>query len=368
MLELMKSLKKRILCFGVIILLEYILWNTSSIIRDHRFMKNVKNYSELLDINNHTMSVNIKGESDEKNESTIIILPGFGSASPIIEFQPLAEALSDKYKIITIEPFGYGMSDGTGDERSLRNIVNELHCCIEELHIDKYYLMAHSIGGLYSLYWANKYPEEVLGFIGIDISVPGMENYSSYPLNMSVGQAAKYSTSLLKIFDTIGLTRVLITFNYLDLFYRYNIINIDEYYQYTEEQMKILKILSISRRNNKTLMKEGEYIDKNLKKLRNKKFPSNIPVLNFISSENVEIDPYWETLHYNVMEDFKYNKVIILQGQHYLHLDNKEIMSNKIKEWISFINDDKKLNNQSIILQKEKDILMNITLNSLKEE
>jgi len=364
----MKSMKKRILCFGIIILLEYVLWNTTSIIRDHRYIRNVKNYSELLDIKNHTMSVNIKGESNENNESTIIILPGFGSASPIIEFQPLAEILSDQYKIITIEPFGYGMSDGIGEDRSLKNIVNELHSCIEELHIDKYYLMAHSIGGLYSLYWANKYPEEVLGFIGIDISVPGMEENSSYPLNMSIGQAAKYSTSLLRMFDTFGLTRLLITFNYLDLFYRYNIINIDEYYPYTEEEMRILKILSISRRNNKTLMKEGEWLDKNIKRLRNKKFPSNIPILNFISSDNVESDPYWETLHYDVMNDFKYNEVIVLKGQHYLHLDNKEIMSNKIKEWISFINDDKKYYNQSIILQKEKDILMDLTLNGLKEK
>ena len=71
-----------------------------------------------------------------------------------------------------MEPFGYGLSDQVDTERSIENIIEELHTCLEEIGVHQYYLMAHSISGLYSLYYANTYPEEIHGFIGIDSSVP----------------------------------------------------------------------------------------------------------------------------------------------------------------------------------------------------
>ncbi|ORX82349.1 hypothetical protein BCR32DRAFT_309349 [Anaeromyces robustus] len=221
--------------------------------------------------------------------------------------------------------------------------------------------MAHSMGGLYSVYWTNQYPEEILGFIGIDISISGMEDNYSYPMNMSIGKFAKYSILILKIFDILGITRIAFSINF-----QY-IINIDNNYHYTEEEMNILRALALCRQNNKTLMKEGEFIDNNFKKLRGVKFPRGIPVLNFISSENTEDDSYWERLHYNIIGDLQHSEVILLHGQHYLHLDNKEIISSKIKEWISFNIINKKYYDSPIILQKEKDILLDRTLCTLKE-
>lgn len=66
-----------------------------------------------------------------------------------------------------MEPFGYGLSDQVDTERSIENIIEELYTCLEEIGVHQYYLMAHSISGLYSLYYANTYPEKIHGFIGI---------------------------------------------------------------------------------------------------------------------------------------------------------------------------------------------------------
>ena len=61
------------------------------------------------------MNVNIIGE---KNNITVVMLPGLGIVSPVIYYKPFVETLADKYKIITVEPFGYGLSDLTKEERN----------------------------------------------------------------------------------------------------------------------------------------------------------------------------------------------------------------------------------------------------------
>ncbi len=83
--------------------------------------------------------------------------------------------LAQHFTVVTIEPLGYGLSDETGEERTIENIVKELHECRKKLGYSRYFLLGHSISGVYALYYANCYRDELEGFIGIDTSVPGME-------------------------------------------------------------------------------------------------------------------------------------------------------------------------------------------------
>lgn len=101
--------------------------------------------------------------------------------------------------MITVEPFGYGLSDQVDTERSIENIIEELHTCLEEIGVHQYYLMAHSISGLYSLYYANTYPEEIHGFMGIDSSVPKQnenEPFNTTKLNFLMAYLSKAKNAL----------------------------------------------------------------------------------------------------------------------------------------------------------------------------
>ena len=50
----------------------------------------------------------------------------------------MAGLLSEHFTVITIEPFGYGLSDGTDKERSIENISEELPC-LETLGYPEYH-------------------------------------------------------------------------------------------------------------------------------------------------------------------------------------------------------------------------------------
>ena len=154
-------------------------------------------YGKAVKVNGKKMTVEIAGLQAEETP-VIVLLPGLGSPSPVLEFRPLAEELGKTCKVITMEPFGYGLSDPADTERSIENIVEELHACLEKIGVRRYYLMAHSISGLYSLYYANTYPEEVRGFIGIDETIldnrrRGRTNSAKEEINYILHESVLYS-------------------------------------------------------------------------------------------------------------------------------------------------------------------------------
>lgn len=84
-------------------------------------------YEQLVSVNGKHMNVEIIGDG----EDVIVLLPGRGVATPILELRSLAGMLAQHFTVVTVEPLGYGLSDESGEERTVENIVEEFHECIK---------------------------------------------------------------------------------------------------------------------------------------------------------------------------------------------------------------------------------------------
>ena len=308
-----------VILFSVLAL---ILWNQICKHIDAKLLSNA--YGQAVEVNGKTMVVDIQGE---EHETTILLLPGSASASPVLEFLPLAIALSQHYRVITIEPFGYGLSDTTNTSRDLDTVVKELHQCVSALGYDQYYLMAHSLSGLYSLYWANTYPKEVLGFIGIDCSVPGQNDENPYPI--SITAINKISAYLQKTQNALGISRA------RSIGDPQRIIFADFSYNYSEEQINTYRILTLDCSYNKTVLNELNCFDAHLAAVAEMKFPETLPVLQFVASANCEAMAAWEQLHKDVITEAEYSNVIRMEGGHYLHFVKKTEIVEAVNRWIA---------------------------------
>lgn len=280
-------------------------------------------YGKAIEVDGHSMVVDVKGED---NETTIILLPGWGSASPILEFLPLAEELSEDFRVITIEPFGYGLSDRVGTEREISVVVEELHECTQKLGCDRYYLMPHSLSGLYSLYWANTYPQEVKGFIGIDPSVPKQSDEEPLPISMVT--LNKLSAYFQKAVNVLGITRL------CSIGHPENAIYADTTYPYSERELEVFRILSMDFAYGRDIMNEIGHMEDSLESVRDMKFPETVPVLQFVSGDNCELLETWETLHREVITETDKSDVLRLDGGHYLHFERKQELVEKVREWV----------------------------------
>ncbi len=219
------------------------------------------------------MKAHVKGSGDK----TIVMLSGWGTDSPIDDFFPLYNKLSEGYKVVVLKYFGYFGSDITSEERTNATMVQEIRTALYKLNINPpYILMPHSMSGLYSLYYASNYPSEVLGIIGIDMSLPQKQ-----------------------------LER------------------------WNEETFERAKLSQESSNLNVSIINQWNKFYDNSKELKDLKYPLNLPVLAFLSTEQIEavdemikygtMQTSWTQMNDNMITNADIQTKKILEGEHYLH-------------------------------------------------
>lgn len=207
------------------------------------------------------------------------MLSGWGTDSPIDDFFPLYSKLSENYQVVVLEYFGYSGSDITTDERTNEAMVQEIRTALHKLNINPpYILMPHSMSGLYSLYYANNYPSEVSGIIGIDMSLPQ-------------GQLERWN----------------------------------------EETFETAKLSQESSNRNISMINQWNKCYDNSKELKDVKYPSNLPVLAFLSTEQIEtvdemikhgiVQTSWIQMNDNMITNADIQTKKILKGDYYSQSD-----------------------------------------------
>jgi len=280
------------------------------------------NYGIKVDVNGHLMNVDIQGEGNDK---TIVVLNGLGMPSPILFYKDVAESLSTDFKVITIEPFGYGLSDQVSEERTVENIVSEIHTCLQKLGIQQYYLMGHSIGGLNSLVFDNKYPEEVLGFIGLDNEPNNFvnEDIAATPNALIPFIRIAYKYQFLELYPEEANNDVQLLLAMLNM-----------YQIRTEEDLKNIETIIKYTYYSPNVVNESDHINDNIAYTNGMRF--NCPALMFLATENTDKDERWESLHQAMIADPDHSEVIVVESTHaFIFTENKEFITNKIKEWIN---------------------------------
>lgn len=155
----------------------------------------MKPLGKLVEVDEHKMSIFIAGKGDR----TIVFLSGGGTPSPILDFKALTSRLTDSYRIVVIEKFGYGFSDDVKEERPIAKILENSRAALQKAGVEgPYVLLPHSISGIEAIYWAQQYPDEVSAIIGLDMAVPAV--YDNYPLNPPL-------IDWLHAIASLGLTR-----------------------------------------------------------------------------------------------------------------------------------------------------------------
>ena len=91
---------------------------------------------QLVEVDGHNMSIYTEGEG----EHTIVFLSGWGTSSPILDFKPLYSRLSDEYRIVVVEKFGYGFSDVVDGERDMDTILRQDREALEKVGIKAPYV------------------------------------------------------------------------------------------------------------------------------------------------------------------------------------------------------------------------------------
>ena len=288
-----------------------------------RYTGQYKNLVMVYPEENKMMNIYTVGEGPK----TIVILAGFGSQSPIIQYKALADGLKDEYKVAIVEYFGYGYSMGIKKDRTSEMIVNEIKSALEIYGVHgPYVLMPHSHANVYAMKFQALYPESVQSIVSIDGQIPAEVNDYYYKTKLSENRA---NINLTSIFELTGFERVL---SYLreDIFY---IDRMREMYEnYGEEELSVYRNRIGSNYLSRTMVREIKKLEDNMIEMQEYKYPDYLPTLQIFSAETIK--QYEEAkkslgakvdiadLSAGLITNPEIQKVETVEGDHMLHLTN----------------------------------------------
>lgn len=267
----------------------------------------IEPYGQSVTVDGRNMNVFVSGEGPE----TIVLLPGFGTASPVIDFSPIIPGLAEDHRVVVVEPFGYGLSDGTDKPRTTENIVGEVHEALQALDVDEYTVMGHSIAGIYGIEFAERYPDEITAFVGIDSSLPGQP---SKDVELPIG--------LLETARNLGLMRIIAGMS-------------DGGYvppTYTPEDREQMGIFTNRNTLAPTYVDAMSRLGDSFRQAEGKKFPEDLPLLLFVQKQNKTV-PEWLALHEEQAASVTDGTVITIPGDHYLHHTHAGDIVDGFLEW-----------------------------------
>lgn len=243
---------------------------------------------KMVVVNGHNMHVYSEGK---RGKPTLVFLSGSGTAAPIYDFKAIYSKFSIDYRTAVVERSGYGYSETSGLSRDLDKVLEETRKALSLAGEEPpYILVPHSMSGIESLYWAQKYPDEVKGIIGLDMSVPeAADNIRVLPI----------ANSVMKVARLIGLQRVPFIYPV-------------EYIGLTPLEMDQARYLTNRNAFNIDMRNETSAMLKNFDGIKYNMI-KEVPILNFVSSDKEsreEIRGFSELVKC---------RLIYLEAGHYVH-------------------------------------------------
>ena len=271
---------------------------------------------QLIDINGNNISVYVEGSGFK----TLVFLSGSGTCSPILDFKSLYSLLSDEYRIVVIEKFGYGYSDVVDEGRNIQTILSETRLALNKAGIDgPYVLCPHSMSGIEALYWAQEYPDEIESIIGLDMAVP--EYYENMKINLPLMKLGQYAADL-------GITRLIPTLAESDAIKHGTLTN-DEKNRY--------RAIFYNRTATVTMINEAKSVKDNAIIVAQNGVPQ-VPMLLFISdgTGGTGFDKEtWRRIQEKYISEVESGKYIELDCPHYVHDYEYGRISEEIKSFLS---------------------------------
>jgi pimeloyl-ACP methyl ester carboxylesterase len=100
--------------------------------------------------------------TDSGKGTPVVLLHGYLETSEV--WNGFAAALSEKFRVISVDLPGHGMSDTYGSTHTMEFIAAVLKELLESLNIKKIFLTGHSLGGYVTLAFLDLYPGLLSGY------------------------------------------------------------------------------------------------------------------------------------------------------------------------------------------------------------
>ena len=123
---------------------------------------------ELVDVGGHRLHIHCTGSGSP----TVVLEPGLGGASSAMS-ERIAPALGGNTQVCVYDRAGRGFSEPASGPKDGVEVATDLHTLLGRAQVEGPYVLAgHSLGGIYALSFAHRYPDQVAGLVLLDSMHP----------------------------------------------------------------------------------------------------------------------------------------------------------------------------------------------------
>ena len=287
---------------------------------------------QYVEVDGHNMNLYIDGKGDR----TLVFMAGSGVPAPILEFKPLADRLSERFRVVIIEKFGYGYSDEISGERTVGIITEQDREALKNAGIDAPYILCpHSASGFEAIWWSEKYPDEVEAIVGLDMAVPEEYDYMGVDWDRVVPEDPEKTAKDMEFYDfwvyKVGLMR------YMNAKEIFAAVGSDELSEEERKEYKALMYSKYSMCSDATISHEQWITERFIDEMR-EIYDCPIPdvrTLMFVSDgkmmeQMMQTPENWQLIHENYMSDISDGKMVKLDCGHYVHVEEADRVSEEI--------------------------------------
>ena len=283
------------------------IWNHVAMSGEKELLQNHPGVS--VEVDGRNMNIYTEGQGDH----TLVFMSGWKVPSPIYEYKPLYSKLSDEYRCVVIEKFGYGFSDEFDGSRDFDTLVRQDREALKMAGIEgPYVLCAHSMSGFEAELWAQKYPEEVEAIIGLDMCIGGcfdpVEDTKSCEKQNKIDGVAAF----------FGANRFL--------------MSISEFEGLSEEDVKLYIAAGCKNLGNKTAARECEGVVSVCNEIDSAPLPT-VPTIQYVSGVNKDKE-LWVNSHKALADASVNGKFVQLECGHNVYEYEAERIASDVKAFL----------------------------------
>lgn len=128
--------------------------------------------------------------------TAVVLLHGF--LENISMWNSTVELLSKRYRVISIDLLGHGLSDNLGYVHTMEQMAETVNEVLTHLKIRKTFLIGHSMGGYVALAFAEFYPDNVKGLCLLNSTSRGDSEEKQIGRNRAIRIVKENHTSFIR--------------------------------------------------------------------------------------------------------------------------------------------------------------------------
>ena len=157
----------------------------------------------LVDVGAHRLHLDCTGSGSP----TVVLEPGAGGISS--HFRRVTPAVARDSRVCVYDRAGRGWSEPADTRQDATQIATDLHTLLRRGHVPGPYVLAgHSFGGLYTLTFAARYPDEVAGLVLVDSTAPASGARPPAPRDEDSDDLVDRISALVSTSARLGLSRL----------------------------------------------------------------------------------------------------------------------------------------------------------------